>query len=95
MLKWPCWQIETGHLAAEEPSCAGHAEDDGDRDDEHEPRHGLAEECCGQGEAEEKQLADGGWNCEAANGSTQSSFNSTISVLEALLEHERAEGPQR
>ncbi len=37
-----------------------------------------------------EQLADGGWNCEAANGSTRSSFNTTICVLEALLEHERA-----
>ena len=39
-----------------------------------------------------EQLADGGWNCEAENGSTRSSFNSTICVLEALLEHERAGG---
>lgn len=37
-----------------------------------------------------EQLADGGWNCEAANGSTRSSFNTTICVLEALLEYERA-----
>jgi hypothetical protein len=35
-----------------------------------------------------EQLPDGGWNCEAANGSTRSSFNTTICVLEALLEHE-------
>jgi len=35
-----------------------------------------------------EQLADGGWNCEAANGSTRSSFNTTICVLEALLEYE-------
>jgi len=39
-----------------------------------------------------EQLPDGGWNCEAANGSTHSSFNTTICVLEALLEHERAAG---
>ena len=39
-----------------------------------------------------EQLSDGGWNCEAANGSTRSSFNTTICVLEALLEHERAVG---
>ena len=38
------------------------------------------------------QLPDGGWNCEAENGSTRSSFNTTICVLEALLEHERASG---
>ncbi|HET7362048.1 MAG TPA: hypothetical protein VFJ70_00610 [Burkholderiales bacterium] len=37
-----------------------------------------------------EQLPDGGWNCEAANGSTRSSFNTTICVLEALLEHETA-----
>jgi hypothetical protein len=35
-----------------------------------------------------EQLPDGGWNCEAANGSRRSSFNTTICVLEALLEHE-------
>ncbi len=37
-----------------------------------------------------EQLPDGGWNCEAADGSTRSSFNTTICVLEALLEYERA-----
>jgi len=35
-----------------------------------------------------EQLPDGGWNCEAQNGSTRSSFHTTICVLEALLEHE-------
>src|SRR5438876_10239005 len=39
-----------------------------------------------------EQLPDGGWNCEAVNGSTRSSFNTTICVLEALLEYERAGG---
>lgn len=39
-----------------------------------------------------EQLSDGGWNCEAPNGSTRSSFNTTICVLEALLEHELATG---
>jgi hypothetical protein len=39
-----------------------------------------------------EQLPDGGWNCEAENGSTRSSFNTTICVLEALLEHEHAAG---
>src|SRR5215470_14651098 len=39
-----------------------------------------------------EQLPDGGWNCEAENGSTRSSFNTTICVLEALLEHERHHG---
>src|SRR5262245_53599884 len=32
-----------------------------------------------------EQLPDGGWNCEAAHGSTRSSFNTTICVLESLL----------
>ena len=36
-----------------------------------------------------EQLSGGGWNCEAENGSTRSSFNTTICVLEALLEWER------
>lgn len=39
-----------------------------------------------------EQLADGGWNCEAENGSTRSSFHTTICVLEALLAYERAHG---
>jgi hypothetical protein len=39
-----------------------------------------------------EQLSDGGWNCEAENGSTRSSFNTTICVLEALLEHELSTG---
>ncbi len=39
-----------------------------------------------------EQLADGGWNCEAENGSARSSFNTTICVLEALLEFERTFG---
>jgi hypothetical protein len=38
-----------------------------------------------------QQLADGGWNCEAPP-SMRSSFNSTIRVLEGLLEYERAWG---
>jgi hypothetical protein len=39
-----------------------------------------------------EQLPDGGWNCEAPNRSTRSSFNTTICVLEALLEQEQASG---
>ena len=39
-----------------------------------------------------EQLSDGGWNCETENGSTHSSFNTTINVLEALLEYELANG---
>src|SRR5262249_22399592 len=39
-----------------------------------------------------EQLADGGWNCEAENGSVRSSVNTTICVLEGLLEHEQVTG---
>ena len=39
-----------------------------------------------------EQLEDGGWNCEAENGSVRSSFETTINVLEGLLAHERATG---
>ena len=39
-----------------------------------------------------EQLEDGGWNCEAENGSVRSSFDTTINVLEGLLAHERATG---
>jgi hypothetical protein len=39
-----------------------------------------------------EQLEDGGWNCEAENGSVRSSFHSTICVLEGLLEYERGGG---
>ncbi|HEY8198253.1 MAG TPA: hypothetical protein VIF44_00665, partial [Candidatus Limnocylindrales bacterium] len=38
------------------------------------------------------QMADGGWNCEQERGSTRGSFESTINVLEGLLEFERATG---
>lgn len=39
-----------------------------------------------------EQLADGGWNCEAEFGSTRASFNTTICVLEALLNYEKTFG---
>ena len=39
-----------------------------------------------------EQLADGGWNCQAENGATVSSLETTISVLEGLIEFERAGG---
>lgn len=39
-----------------------------------------------------EQLDDGGWNCEAENGSVRSSFATTINVLEGLWAHERATG---
>lgn len=40
----------------------------------------------------DEQLEDGGWNCEAENGSARSSFHTTINVLEGLLAHEQATG---
>jgi hypothetical protein len=40
----------------------------------------------------DEQLDDGGWNCEAENGSVRSSFDTTINVLEGLLAYERATG---
>ncbi|HSI99225.1 MAG TPA: hypothetical protein VLA59_02445 [Patescibacteria group bacterium] len=39
-----------------------------------------------------EQMADGGWNCEQENGSTRGSFDSTLNVLEGLLEYERSRG---
>jgi hypothetical protein len=39
-----------------------------------------------------ERLDDGGWNCERANGSARTSFDTTINVLEGLLEYERATG---
>jgi hypothetical protein len=40
----------------------------------------------------DERLEDGGWNCEAENGSVRSSFDTTINVLDGLLEFERATG---
>ena len=37
-----------------------------------------------------EQMADGGWNCEQENGSTRGSFDSTLNVLEGLLEYEHS-----
>ncbi len=39
-----------------------------------------------------ERLEDGGWNCEAENGSVRSSFDTVINVLDGLLEYERATG---
>ena len=39
-----------------------------------------------------EQMDDGGWNCEQENGSVRGSFDTTINVLEGLLEHERVTG---
>lgn len=40
----------------------------------------------------DQRLADGGWNCEAENGSVRSSFDTTITVLDGLAGFERATG---
>lgn len=40
----------------------------------------------------EHQLPDGGWNCEWVDGSTVSSFHSTLNALFALLEAEQTLG---
>lgn len=40
----------------------------------------------------DEQLADGGWNCEAVNGSVRSSFDTTINVLDGLFAFERRIG---
>ena len=39
-----------------------------------------------------EQLEDGGWNCEAENGSIRSSFATTINVLEGLLAYQQTTG---
>ncbi len=39
-----------------------------------------------------EQLPDGGWNCDAPSASSRSSFNTTICVLESLLEYEQTAG---
>ena len=39
-----------------------------------------------------ERLVDGGWNCDAERGSVRSSFDTTINVLDGLLEFERATG---
>ena len=43
----------------------------------------------------DEQLGDGGWNCEAENGSVRSSFDTTLCVLEGLLAYERATADPR
>ena len=39
-----------------------------------------------------ERLDDGGWNCEVESGSVRSSFDTTINVLDGLIEFERATG---
>ena len=40
----------------------------------------------------EQQMQDGGWNCESFNGAKHSSFHTTISALEGLLQFEKMQG---
>jgi hypothetical protein len=40
----------------------------------------------------EHRLPDGGWNCEWVNGSTRSSFHSTVNAIRGLLEYEQRTG---
>jgi hypothetical protein len=40
----------------------------------------------------DERLSDGGWNCEMENGSVRTSFDTTINVLDGLLEFERTTG---
>jgi hypothetical protein len=40
----------------------------------------------------EHRLPDGGWNCEWVDGSTRSSFHSTLNSLTAMLAHDVATG---
>jgi hypothetical protein len=42
-----------------------------------------------------ERLDDGGWNCEAENGSVRSSFDSTIDVLDGLREFQRTSGASK
>jgi len=39
-----------------------------------------------------ERMTDGGWNCEAENGSVRTSFDTTINVLEGLIEFEQRNG---
>lgn len=50
------------------------------------PVAGIAARLMGEGQA------DGGWNCDRCRGSQRSSFDSTINVLEGLLEYHRLTG---
>lgn len=43
----------------------------------------------------EHRMADGGWNCEWVNGSTRSSFHSTLNALKGLLDYARHRDPER
>ena len=40
----------------------------------------------------EHRLPDGGWNCEWVEGSTRSSFHSTLNALKGMLAYDTATG---
>jgi hypothetical protein len=42
-----------------------------------------------------RQMPDGGWNCEDFHGDTHSSFHTTMSVLEGLLEYQKSRSEVR
>jgi hypothetical protein len=42
-----------------------------------------------------RQMEDGGWNCQDYQGDTHSSFHTTISALEGLLEYQKSRQPVR
>ena len=42
-----------------------------------------------------RQMPDGGWNCNDHKGDTHSSFHTTLSVLEGLLEYQRSRSDLR
>ena len=43
----------------------------------------------------QRQMADGGWNCNDHKGDTHSSFHTTLSVLDGLLEYQKSKGDTR
>lgn len=42
-----------------------------------------------------RQMPDGGWNCRDHHGDTHSSFHTTLSALEGLLEYQKSSGEVR
>jgi len=43
----------------------------------------------------QQQMPDGGWNCESYDGARHSSFHTTISVLEGLMEFDNLNGTSK
>jgi hypothetical protein len=82
-VRWPPAFNENSFFAGEEEPCInGQVATAGAYF--HQDVRGLIDRLLGE------QLVDGGWNCEAPHNSTRSSFNTTICVLEALLEYEQS-----